>query len=360
MTTTFFFIAGLVLLIVGAELLVRGASRLAAAFGVSPLVIGLTVVAVGTGSPEIAVSLRAAAAGQGDLTLGNVIGSNIFNVLAILGLTAILRPIVISEQLIRKDAPIMLGISLLTLLLALDGQLGKVDGAILLAGLVTYTVFALRQSKRESKEVQTEYAEEFSPKEPRTPRTFLINATFIVGGLGLLLLGSNWLVDAAVQIARMLGVSELVIGLTIVAAGTSLPEVATSALAALKKESDIAVGNVVGSNIFNLLGVLGVASLGAPGGILVSGEILRFDLLVMVFVALVTLPIFYIDSRISRLEGSLLFLYYILYTLYVVFSAMNSPVLFSFSVFAVMFVGITFAILLVGGMRSLQAVKSVK
>ncbi|GAB4569492.1 MAG: hypothetical protein Fur0017_14450 [Anaerolineales bacterium] len=157
-TTILLFLAGLVTLIIGAELLVRGASRLAAAFGVSPLVIGLTIVAVGTASPEIAVSLQAAAAGQGDLTLGNVMGSNIFNILLILGVTALVKPIFIAEQLIRKDAPIMLGISFLTLAIALDGTLGWTDGTALLIGLVIYTVFALRQSRQESKAVQKEYA----------------------------------------------------------------------------------------------------------------------------------------------------------------------------------------------------------
>ena len=253
-TNILFFIAGLITLIVGADLLVRGASRLAAAFGVAPLVIGLTIVAIGTASPEIAVSLQAAAAGQGDLTLGNVLGSNIFNILVILGVTAIVTPITIAEQLIRKDAPIVLGISLLTFVLAFDGKLSWQDGAMLLIGLIAYMSFAIRQSQLESKKVQKEYAEEFAPKEKKTTLNNSVNLIFILIGLALLVLGSNWLVESATQIAKSLGVSELVIGLTIVAVGTSLPEVATSVMAALKGESDIAVGNAIGSNIFNLLG----------------------------------------------------------------------------------------------------------
>lgn len=340
-TTILLFIAGLSTLIIGAELLVRGASRLAAAFGVPPLVIGLTIVAVGTASPEIAVSLQAAAAGQSDLTLGNVLGSNIFNILLILGMTALVKPIFIAEQLIRKDAPIMFGISLLTFALALDGNLGWVDGSILFIGLIGYTIFALRQSKQESRSVQKEYAREYAPKEKRTIQGTIINIIFIMTGLGLLVLGSNWLVESATQIALSLGVSELVIGLTIVAAGTSLPEVATSVIAALKGESDIAVGNAVGSNIYNLLGVLGLGTIVAPAGISVPSRVLQFDLPVMVFVALITLPIFYIDSRISRTEGGLLLSYYLTYMAYVILRAVESPALSAFIWFMVIFVLVT-------------------
>ena len=352
--TILLFIAGLVILILGADLLVRGASRLAAAFGVSPLVIGLTIVAIGTASPEIAVSVQAAANGQGDLTLGNVLGSNIFNILFILGATSIVAPIVIAEQLIRKDAPILLGVSLLTLALVFDGNLGPMDGAILLLLLVVYIVFALKQSRSESHKVQNEYAEEYALKEPRTPGSTIINGVFIVLGLGLLVWGSNWLVDSAVQIAKVLGVSELVIGLTIVAIGTSLPEVATSVIAALKGESDIAVGNAVGSNIFNLLGVLGIGSMVSPNGIFVAPHVLQFDLPVMIFVALVTLPVFYIDSRISRIEGGLLFSYYIVYMVYIILRAAESVTLSSMQFFIAFFVPITFIALVVVAVRSLR------
>ena len=352
--TILLFVAGLVILILGADLLVRGASRLAAAFGVSPLVIGLTIVAIGTASPEIAVSVQAAANGQGDLTLGNVLGSNIFNILFILGATSIVAPIVIAEQLIRKDAPILLGVSLLTLALVFDGNLGPMDGTILLLLLVVYIVFALKQSRSESRKVQNEYAEEYALKEPRTPGSIIINSVFIVLGLGLLVWGSNWLVDSAVQIAKVLGVSELVIGLTIVAIGTSLPEVATSVIAALKGESDIAVGNAVGSNIFNLLGVLGIGSMVSPNGIFVAPHVLQFDLPVMIFVALVTLPVFYIDSRISRIEGGLLFSYYIVYMVYIILRAAESAALGSMQFFIAFFVPITFIALVVVAVRSLR------
>ena len=351
-TTILLFIAGLVILIVGADLLVRGASRLAAAFGVSPLVIGLTIVAIGTASPEIAVSLQAAVNGQGDLTLGNVLGSNIFNILFILGITALLAPIVIAQQLIRKDVPIMLGVSLLALGLASDGNLGFGDGMVLLSGMVVYVVFALRQSRLESKKVQDEYADEFAAKEPLTTQNMLLNMFFILAGLGLLVWGSRWLVDSAVFIAKALGVSELVIGLTIVAVGTSLPEVATSIIAALKGESDIAVGNAVGSNIFNLLGVLGLGALLAPRGISVAERVLRLDFLVMVFVTLVCLPIFYIDNRISRVEGTLLLGYYVLYVTYVILQASKSSTLPAVTLFITFFASITFVALVVVAVRS--------
>lgn len=350
------FIAGLCLLILGADWLVRGSSRLAAAFGVPPLAIGLTIVAVGTASPEIAVSMRAAINGQGDLTLGNVLGSNIFNILFILGVTSLVAPIVIAEQLIRKDAPIMLGISLLTFALAFDGRLGMWDGTLLLVLLIVYVVFALKQSRHEGREVQSEYAEEFAQKEPRTLRSVLVNLALIAAGLGLLVLGSNWLVDSAVSIAKSLGVSELIVGLTIVAVGTSLPEVATSVIAALKHESDIAVGNAVGSNIFNLLGVLGAGAFFSPNGILVADRILRFDFLAMVFVALVTLPIFYIDNRISRAEGGLLLTYYGLYLGYVIMDSSGHPLVSSLQWFLLVFALLTFSVLTASAVRAAKKV----
>jgi cation:H+ antiporter len=351
--TLLLFVAGLIILVLGADLLVRGASRLAAAFGVSALAIGLTIVAVGTASPEIAVSLRAALKGQSDLTLGNVMGSNIFNILLILGAAAAVYPIVIAQQLIRRDAPIMLGVSVLTLAMALDRTLGWLDGALLLCGLVIYTAFALRQSRAESQKVQDEYAREYSPPAPSTSlKSILLYVVYIVVGLGLLVLGSEWLVDAAVRIATALGVSELVIGLTIVAIGTSLPEAATSLVAALKKESDIAVGNAVGSNIYNLLGVLGIGALVAPDGIAVATRVLRFDLPVVIFVALVTLPVFYLDSRISRLEGLLLVSYFSLYMGYVVLQSLGSPLVDGVGMWGMFFVVVTFAGLIVTVFRS--------
>jgi cation:H+ antiporter len=326
--TVVLFGAGLGLLVLGAEWLVKGASRLAAALGISPLVIGLTVVAYGTSAPEMAVSVKSALAGQGDLALGNVVGSNVFNVLFILGASAIVAPLAVSSQLVRLDVPVMIGLSILTLLLAGDGSIGRLDGAILFAGAVAYTVFQIRQSRREPAAVRDEYAQEYGPGRSSTAA----NLAFVVAGLGLLVLGSRWLVSGAVAFAQSLGVSELVIGLTIVAAGTSLPEVATSILATVRGERDIAVGNVVGSNIFNVLAVLGLSALASPAGLPAPAALVRFDLPVMIAVALACLPIFASGARIARWEGALFLCYYIAYTAYLVLAARQHDALPAFSV----------------------------
>jgi cation:H+ antiporter len=319
--TVILFVIGLIILILGAELLVRGASRLAVGFGISPLVVGLTVVAFGTSSPELAVSVGSALAGQADIALGNVVGSNIFNVLLILGLSALIGTLVVAQQLIRLDVPLMIGVSFLPLLLGLDGKIGQLDGLLLFAGIVAYIVFAIRQSRKESGPVQAEYDHEFGPGRRMGPREMLLNIAFVVAGLALLLLGARWLVNGAVSIARTLGLSELIIGLTIIAAGTSLPEVATSVIASLRGERDIAVGNVVGSNLFNILAVLGLTAALAPNGVGVPAAALRFDIPFMIAVAVACLPIFFTGYRIARWEGALFLAYYIAYTLYLILDA---------------------------------------
>ena len=313
------FVLGGVLLVGGAELLVRGASRLAVAAGVTPLVVGLTVVAFGTSAPEMAVTVGSAYAGQADVALGNVVGSNIFNVLFILGVSALIAPLVVAQQLVRFDVPLLIGTSAVTLLMALDGRIGRVDGAVLFVGIVAYTVFLVRQSRRESAAVVDEYDEAFgAPVERARP---VVNVALVLVGLGLLVLGARWLVDAAVTTATALGVSELVIGLTIVAAGTSLPEVATSVLATIRGERDIAVGNVVGSCIFNLLAVLGLGSIVAPAGIPVSEGALTFDIPVMIAVAIAALPVFFTGHTITRWEAGVFLGYYVAYTAYLILGA---------------------------------------
>jgi cation:H+ antiporter len=313
------FVLGGVGLILGAELLVRGASRLAVAAGLSPLVVGLTVVAFGTSSPELAVTVGSAYLGEAEVALGNVVGSNIFNVLLILGLSALIAPLVVAQRLVRLDVPLMIGVSLAMLLLALDGSIGRVDGALLFGGVVVYTVFLIRQSRRETAQVRAEYDEAFAAPASRSamPR----NVALIVGGLVLLVLGSQWLVGAAVQTATALGVSQLVIGLTIVAAGTSLPEVATSILAAIRGERDIAVGNVVGSNLFNVLAVLGLGSLVAPDGVPVPAGALTFDLPIMIAVSIACLPVFLTGYTIARWEGAVFLGYYVVYVAFLVADA---------------------------------------
>ena len=317
-----FLVFGLIIMIWGAELLVRGASRLATAVGISPLVVGLTVVAFGTSSPELAVSVMSAFEGQADLALGNVVGSNIFNILFILGISALIVPLIVAQQLVRFDVPVMIAASIVILLMGMDGTIGRIDGVFLFAGVVAYTVFLIRQSRREeSAEVKAEYEAEFGDK--GTP-AILKNVGLIVVGLAGLMLGSKWLVDSAVSIAEAFGVSELVIGLTIVAAGTSMPEVATSVMAAIKGERDIAVGNVVGSNIFNILCVLGLSSIVAPSGITVSDAALRFDIPVMIAVAVACLPIFFAGYRISRFNGAAFLFFYIAYLVYLIMVATSN------------------------------------
>lgn len=336
--TMVLFVLGIVLLVGGAEWLVRGASRLAAISGISPLVIGLTVVAFGTSAPELAVSVQSALGGQPDIALGNVVGSNIFNVLFILGISALIAPLVVSQQLIRLDVPLMIGVSVLMYLLALDGSIGRLDGLLLFAGILMYTGFSIVKSRRESAQVQEEYAQEFGKPVAPTGREILKNLALIIVGLALLVLGARWLVEGAVAIARLFGVSELIIGLTIVAGGTSLPEVAASIVASLRGERDIAVGNVVGSNLFNILAVLGLASLISPQGIQVSPAALSLDIPVMIAVAVACLPIFFTGFRIDRWEGILFLGYYVAYTVYLILYAMEHQALAAFSVTMLWFV----------------------
>ncbi|MCB8745532.1 calcium/sodium antiporter [Rhodoferax sp. U2-2l] len=338
--TYLLFIAGLAALIVGADVLVRGASRLALSLGISPLVVGLTVVAFGTSAPEVAVSVGAVLDGKTDLALGNVVGSNIFNVLFILGLSALIVPLVVNIQLIRQEVPIMLGASLLLLLLSLDGRLSWNDGVLLLISLAAYTSFLVVQSRRESQAAQDEYTQEFAAKSPAGWLDQVwVQLLLIAAGLALLVLGSDWLVQAAVTLAKSLGVSDLVIALTIVAAGTSMPEVATSIVAAIKGERDIAVGNVVGSNIFNALGCMGLASLvSGQTGLVVPAAALSFDLWVMVAVALACVRVFMTGRVIARWEGVVFLGYYAVYVTYLVLAAQQHGALGAFSTALLSFV----------------------
>ncbi len=338
-STFVFFGIGLVLLIFGAEVLVRGASRLAIAAGISPLVIGLTVVAFGTSAPELAVSVQSALQGEADIALGNVIGSNIANILLILGVSALVAPLLVAAQLVRFDVPLMVISSMLLYLLGMDGQLSRLDGALLFVGVVAYTVWLIRQSRKESKAVQAEFAEEYGPPPAAQGRyTLLINPGMMVAGLAMLVLGAQWLVGSAEIMARWWGISELIIGLTVVAVGTSLPEIATSIIAVYRGERDIAVGNAVGSNIFNLLSVLGITSLVAPNGIGVPAAALAFDLPIMIAVAIACLPIFYTGNLIARWEGGLFVAYYLAYIAYIVFDAAQHDALPLYSTTMAIFV----------------------
>jgi cation:H+ antiporter len=310
--TALLFVAGLVVLVAGGEVLVRGSARLAAATGISPLVIGLTVVAFGTSSPELAVSVQAGMAGQVDIAVGNVVGSNIFNVLLILGMSAAVVPLVVSEQLVRLDVPVMIVVSALLLMLSLDGAITRGESALMVGLLLVYITGQIVISRRSPP----------APVEEPVPtgRTW-VNLLYIVLGLVLLVAGSRWLVQSAVEIATTFGVTPLVIGLTIVAAGTSMPELATSIIAGLRGQRDIAVGNIIGSNIFNILAVLGISGLLSPEVIPVSTAALTLDIPVMIAVAVLCLPIFLSGYAIGRAEGVLFLLYYLIYTGYLILDA---------------------------------------
>lgn len=321
------FAAGLALLILGAEILVRGASGLALSIGISPLVVGLTVVAFGTSAPELAVSLQSAWAGQPGMAVGNAVGSNIFNVLLILGLSALILPLVVHDQLIRQEVPVMIGVTLLLPAVAWDGQISSLEGGILWGLLIAYTIFLIVQSRRNSRLIGQEFSEEMPEPAAGWQSHWLTQIVMVVAGLALLVFGSRWLVEAAVAFARYLDVSEVVIGLTVIAAGTSLPEVATSVMAALRGHRDIAVGNVVGSNIFNILGVIGPAALIVPGGLAVAPSLVVFDIPVMVAVALACLPIFFTGNLIARWEGALFLALFAAYLAYLILAAKDHDAL---------------------------------
>jgi cation:H+ antiporter len=315
-TTLILFALSFAGLLLGGEMLVRGASRLATAAGIPPLIVGLTVVAFGTSSPEIAVMAQAAFGGQPGLIIGNVVGSNIANVLLILGLSAMAAPLIVARRLIRLETPLMILVSFAMLLVALDGRVTRLEGLILFAGFLAHLLFMLREqrgaaraSRNEAKIVNWIW------------KDWMWNALLIFGGLTLLVICSNWLVGGAIALARALGVSELILGLTIIAIGTSIPELVTSIIAGLRGERDIAVGNVIGSNIFNILAGLSLTALIAPDGVQVSQAALRFDIPVMIAAAVACLPIFYIGHKISRWEGGLFVGYYIAYTIYLILTA---------------------------------------
>ena len=305
---------GLVLLYYGAEALVRGSSSLALRLGLSPLVIGLTVVAFGTSSPELVVSLKAGLAGQGNISVGNVVGSNICNIGLILGICALVTPIATTSQIVRIDIPIMIAATAFTTFLLWDGTLGLAEGIILFALLLAYVVFSVYLARRQPTDA---LGAEFDTEVKASKRGLFIDLLMVAGGLVLLIFGARFLVDGAVVIARAFGWSEALIGLTVIAVGTSLPELATSLVAAVKKEADIAVGNIVGSNIFNLLGILGITAMATP---LAASGISLVDYAVMAVFALVLWPMAYHQKRITRLEGAILLAGYAAYVSWLVLS----------------------------------------
>ena len=358
LTHLLLFLLGLAALVAGAEALVRGASKIALSLGISPLVVGLTIVAVGTSSPEVAVSVGAALDGSTDIAVGNVVGSNIFNVLFILGVSALITPLVVHSQIIRQEVPIMIGASVVLVVMVLDGRLGRWESALLLALLAGYMVFLVRQSRAESLDIREEY-EGAVRRNGAWDSHWAVQVLLIVLGLGLLVLGSEWLVDAAVAFARALGVSDLVIGLTIIAAGTSMPEVATSITAALRGERDIAVGNVIGSNTFNILGCLGLSGVVSGSGLDIAPAVLNFDLWVMVAVAFAALPVFLLRNEIGRRRGLMFLAFYAAYVAYLILGAQQHDALDEFSAVMLSFVlpiaVVTLVAMVIRGQESREA-----
>lgn len=300
-------LAGLVLLYVGGEALVRGASVVAIRLGVSPLVIGLTVVAFGTSAPELVVSLDAALAGANDISVGNIVGSNIANISLILGLTAMLRPSEVEAKIVRIHAPIMIASSLLLVAVLANGRASRFEGALLVVGLCVYTTFTFWEARRESPPVR----EEIAAAAPQRPLPGALGSALLLAGLVGVVAGGHVLVTAAVRLASGLGVSQATIGLTLVAVGTSLPELATSLVASLRRQGDIAIGNLVGSNIFNILGILGATAVVHPLGL---GAITWIDLGAMVALACALGALIATRARVGRRTGAVLLLLFALYT----------------------------------------------
>lgn len=304
-----YLVGGLIMLFIGAEGLIRGSSNLAIKIGITPLVVGLTVVAFGTSTPELVVSLKAALLGNSSISLGNVVGSNIANIALILGVAALIRPLDVHANVIMREIPIMIVITVLFLFLLIDGELGFIDGLIFVIGLVIYLIVnVLLARKEKNPEVDSEFKEGLKSK-----LGVPVSIVLMLAGLGLLILGANLFVQSAVAIAKMFNVSDAIIGLTIVAIGTSLPELITSIVASYKKEADIAIGNVVGSNIFNILGILGITALIIPISSVGLGYV---DLGVMLFTAIILFPLSRTGFSISRFEGAILLVGYAGYIFY--------------------------------------------
>lgn len=331
-TTYLLFVVGLIFLLVGAQWLVDSSSGIAARYQISPVFVGVVIVAFATSAPEVAVSLDAALAGEANLALGNVVGSNIVNILLILGVTAIIAPIAIRRRIILLDIPVLIAISALVYLFSLDGMLQFWEGALLLILFAGFVVFQLKQIQKDSAPNQPN-----AENPPQVDHPLTIQIAIFVVGLGTLILGAHWMVSSAVEIARAWGMSELVIGLTVISIGTSLPEVATSVIAAVKGEQDLSVGNVVGSNIFNLLLVLGL-SVVVSNGFAISGAAIALDIPFMVAVSIACLPIFFTGHRITRWEGAVFLFYYGVYLIYLFLDATGHELLPRFNTIMIWFV----------------------
>lgn len=295
----------------GAEMLVKGASSMALKLGLSALVVGLTVVAFGTSAPELVVSLNAAWTGKGNIAIGNAIGSNIFNCSIILGLAALVKPLHVQMHLLRKDTPIMIAIMLVFTLFFIDHTIGRLEAAILFLLLIGYSTYQIKQSRKESQKVVDEFESTIKPEPPRSK--LLFDIVLIITGLGALVGGSELMVHHAVIMAKLLGMSDALIGLTIIAAGTSMPEMATSVLAAFKGKSDIAMGNIIGSSVFNLLAIIGLSGIIKP---ITAPEVHFSDILIMIGISVLMFIFLITKQKLSKPEGLILVATYISYVLF--------------------------------------------
>ena len=348
-------LAGLVLLVAGGEVLVRGASNIAAAIGMSPLVVGLTVVSFATSAPEFAVTMKSVAAGSPGLAVGNVVGSNIANILLVLGIAAIITPLAVKSRVVRFDVPVMIGLSLIVTVMAFNGVIARWQGVTLVVLLAAYVIWTVRIGRSdpegEKEKLDPDWIDDELRPEPvaeRSTRNILASVVMVAVGIGALVLGASVLVSGATTIASALGLSDLVIGLTIIAVGTSLPEMATSIVAALRGERDLAVGNAVGSNIFNLGAVLGFAAILSPDGIVIPEGAQNLDFLLMTGVAILLLPVVYTGYAVGRWEGILFVSYYVAYTTYLLLMSSEHESLAPFSTVMLAFViPLTFLFLIV-------------
>ncbi len=318
------FLAGLAFLIVGADLVVRQTTQLAVSLGVRPLVLGLTVVAIGTSFPELAVGITASIQGSGSLAVGNIAGTNVFNILFILGLSALVKPLPLQSRILKFELPMIVVTAALMTVMAWDGTLTRVDGGILFGAAILYTAALIRISRSESRAVKEEFKEMYGGAPGKMGRRAMIrnrglNFVLLVFGMGFLVLGADFLVTGAIDMARALGVTEAMIGLTIVAIGTSAPEIATTLVATFKDDRDVAVGNLLGSSIYNILVILALTCLIAPKGLPVNIELVYFDVPLMAGVAVACIPVFATGRRISRIEGGLFVTIYLTYLLFVIF-----------------------------------------
>lgn len=348
-------IVGLTILTVGADWLVRGASALAIAMSISPLVVGLTVVAYGTGAPELVISLQALLQGETDITVGNVIGSNLFNILPTLGIAALITPLVVHAQLVRLDVPLLILASGLFWWFASDLSLGFYESCFLTFLLVVYSVWVVLKSRRETRMVQREYEEEYGDDLVQEGGVWWHQLIRLALGLALLVGGAKLFLDHAVHLANLFKISPLVIGLTLVAGGTSLPELATTVMAAFRGERDIAVGNAIGSSLFNILGVLGISGILAQEGLPVSRPALDFDIPVMFAVAVACLPLFFIRPMIARWQGAIFLSYYVAYTVYLVMDGLHLSVTRTYEgIMLYFFIPLTGMAIMVGVARKLM------